>query len=222
MMATNGLLSGGGPLFGSAASGTGILGYTPATPSPTVKRGTVDVPMELAMHEGANKYENYVRAWPDLLDHYLNRIPEDTRSMADWGQEHWLTSGSTDTDPSMETWRGRGMWGDTPLPRTHLGPGRFQASRYLPAMSGAYDPRADITATTSRVTAGLPQPDVEGYKYEYPVYSWGGHEDPSYSYVGHTTADIGEYPYYPYMPYGGEAARSRNDRILVGQRLVPA
>jgi len=45
-MATTGLLSGGGPLFGTAASGGGILGYTPVTPSTTVKRGAVDVPME--------------------------------------------------------------------------------------------------------------------------------------------------------------------------------
>ena len=218
-MATNGLLSGGGPLFGTAASGAGILGYTPVTPSKTVKRGAVDVPMELAMHEGANKYENYVRAWPDLLHHYLNKIPTDTRSMADWGKHHWETQGSTETDPSMEAWRARGMWGDTPLPRTHLGPGRFQASRHLPGMAGDYDPRAGVTETT--YSAGLPQPDVEGYKYEYPVYQWGGTKQPEYTYAGHTTADIGEYPYYPYMPYGGEAARSRNDRILIGQRLVP-
>jgi len=218
-MATNGLLSGGGPLFGTAASGAGILGYTPVTPSKTVKRGAVDVPMELTMHEGANKYENYVRAWPDLLHHYLNKIPEDTRSMAEWGKAHWLTHGSTETDPSMEAWRARGMWGDTPLPRTHLGPGRFQASRHLPAIAGDYDPRAGVTETT--YSAGLPQPEVEGYKYEYPVYSWGGTEDPTYSYVGHTTADIGEYPYYPYEPTGAPL-RSRNDRVLIGQRLVPA
>jgi len=216
--------------LGADRSGTGpggILGYTPVTPSKTVRRGAVDVPMELTMHEGANKYENYVRAWPDLLNHYLNRIPEDKRSMAEWGKAHWEGQGSQETDAymaaqgktPMEAWRARGMWGDTPLPRTHLGPGRFQASRHLPGMPEAYDPRSGVTETT--YSAGLPQPDVEGYKYEYPVYSWGGTEDPSYSYVGHTTADIDEYPYYPYMPYGGEAARSRNDRILVGQRLVP-
>jgi len=89
-MATNGLLSSGGALFpstvrgpaGNLPKGQGILGYTPVVPSTTVRRGAVDVPMELAMHEGANKYENYVRAWPDLLHHYLNKIPEDTRSMA--------------------------------------------------------------------------------------------------------------------------------------------
>ena len=49
----------------------------------------------------------------------------------------------------------------------------------------------------------------------------GGTQQPEYSYAGHTTADISEYPYYPYMPYGGEAIRSRNDRVLIGQRLVP-
>ena len=89
-------------------------------------------------------------------------------------------------------------------------------------MAGDYDPRANITDTSVSVArAGLPQPEVEGYKYEYPVYEWGGAQMPEYSYAGHTTADIGEYPYYPYMPYGGQAARSRNDRILVGQRLIP-
>ena len=118
----------------------------------------------------------------------------------------------------MEAWRGRGMWGDTPLSRVELGPGRFQASRYLPGMPEAYDPREGVTETT--YSAGLPQPDVEGYKYEYPVYSWGGNQDPSYSYVGHTTADIDEYPYYPYEPTGAPL-RSRNDRVLIGQRLIP-
>ena len=234
-MATNGLLSSGGALFpstvrgpaGNLPSGQGILGYTPATPATTVSRGAVDIPMDLSMFEGSNKYANYVRAWPDLLNHYLNNIPTDTRSMADWGRHHWETTGQHETDAAMaakgktpmEAWRARGMWGDTPLSRVELGPGRFQASKYLPAMDADYDPRAGVTETT--YSAGLPQPEVEGYKYEYPVYQWGGHEDPNYTYAGHTTADIGEYPYYPYMPYGGEAARSRNDRILIGQRLIP-
>ena len=216
-----------GPGWLGADRTSGLLGYTPVVPSATVSRGAVDVPMGLTMHEGANKYENYVRAWPDLLNHYLNKIPEDTRSMAEWGKAHWEGQGSQETDAymaaqgktPMEAWRARGMWGDTPLPRTSLGPGRFQASRFLPGMPEAYDPRAGVTETT--YSTGLPQPDVEGYKYEYPVYEWGGNETPQYNYAGHTTADIDEYPYYPYMPYGGEAARSRNDRILVGQRLIP-
>ena len=213
-----------GPGWLGADRTSGLLGYTPVVPSATVSRGAVDIPMELAMHEGANKYENYVRAWPDLLHHYLNKIPEDTRSMAEWGKAHWEGQGSQETDAymaaqgktPMEAWRARGMWGDTPLPRTSLGPGRFQASRFLPGMPEAYDPRAGVTETT--YSAGLPQPDVEGYKYEYPVYDWD--RDTGYSYAGHTTADIGEYPYYPYEPIGSPL-RSRNDRVLIGQRLVP-
>jgi len=242
-MATTGLLESGGALFpstvrgpaGNIPSGQGILGYTPITPSKTVRRGAVDVPMDLAMFEGSNKYENYVRAWPDLLNHYLNRMPEDTSSMAEWGQRHWQDIGSRETDEymatprpgegyegktPMEAWRARGMWGDTPLSRVELGPGRFQASRYLPAtlQKGDYDPRAETGTTYS---AGVPMPDVVGYKYEYPVYEWGGNDDPRYTYAGHTTSDIEEYPYYPSMPYGGEAVRSKNDRILVNVRLVP-
>ena len=102
---------------------------------------------------------------------------------------------------------------------SRIGPEAFKASRYLPAMAGDYDPRAGVTETT--YSAGIPMPDVEGYKYAYPVYEWGGTDDPTYAYAGHTTADIDEYPYYPYMPYGGEAVRSRNDRISVGVRLIP-
>jgi hypothetical protein len=195
----------------------GLLGYTPVTPSKTVKRGAVDVPIELAMHEGANKYENYVRAWPDLLHHYLNNIPTDDISMADWGKQHWLTHGSTETDPSMEAWRGRGMWGDTPIPRTHLGPGRFQASKHLPAMDAEYDPRAGTTQTT--YSAGVPMPDVEGYKYAYRPYQW-SEENQRYEELAYNEFDQSKYPYYPYMPTGGRAP-DRNDRILVGVRLVP-
>ena len=224
-MATTGLLSSGGALFlstvrgpaGNLPSGQGILGYTPVTPSKTVKRGAVDVPIELAMHEGANKYENYVRAWPDLLNHYLNNIPTDDISMADWGKQHWLTHGSTETDPSMEAWRARGMWGDTPLPRTHLGPGRFQASRHLPAMDAAYDPRAGTTETT--YSAGVPMPDVEGYKYAYRPYQW-NQDNQRYEELAYNEFDQSKYPYYPYMPTGGRAP-DKNDRILVGVRLVP-
>jgi hypothetical protein len=67
-------------------------------------------------------------------------------------------------------------------------------------------------------TSGLPMPDVEGYKYEYPIYSYD--RDTGYSYVGSNTADIDKYPYYPYEPMG-EPLRSRNDRVLIGTRLVP-
>jgi len=197
-MATNGLLSGGAPLFGGGASDIGILGYTPTTPATTVAIGGFNIPLEQAMFEGANQYENYVRAHPDLMQYYMQNMPTDTRSMGDWGQAHWGNLGQ---------FEGR------------LGPEAFPASRFLPAMAGEYDPRESVAGTSA--TAGIPQPDVEGYKYEYPIYSWGGNEDPRYTYVGSTTSDINEYPYYPSMPYGGEELRSRNDRILIGHRLVP-
>jgi hypothetical protein len=233
-MATTGLLSAGGALFPSTArgpaghlpAGKGILGYTPVTPSTTVRRGAVDVPMDLSMFEGSNKYANYVRAWPDLLNHYLNNIPEDTQSMADWGREHWVGQGSKETDAymladkgktPMEAWRARGMWGDTPLPRTALGPGRFQASQYLPAMDAGYDPRAGTTETT--FSAGVPMPEVKGYKYAYRPYEW-DQGSQSYSELAYNEYDQSKYPYYPYMPSGGRAP-DKNDRILVGVRLVP-
>ena len=231
-MATTGLLSSGGALFPSAVrgpagnlpSGQGILGYTPITPSKTVTRGAVDVPMDLAMFEGANKYENYVRAWPDLLHHYLNKIPEDTRTMAEWGKEHWEVHGSKETDAymaeqdktPMQAWRARGMWGDTPLSRVELGPGRFQASKYLPSMAGTYDPRAGVTETT--YSAGIPMPDVEGYKYAYRPYEW-SQENQAYEELAYHEYDIDKYPYYPYLPTGGQAAGA--ERILAGVRLVP-
>ena len=209
---------------GHLERGKGLLGYTPITPSKTVQRGAVAVPMELAMHEGVNKYENYVRAWPDLLAHYLNRMPGDDSSMAEWGQKHWQDIGRLETDEymaaqgktPMQAWRARGMWGDTPLSRIQLGPGRFQASKHLPGMSGDYDPRSGVTATT--YSAGLPQPDVEGYKYAYRPYEW-NRETGAYEALTYNEFDINKYPYYPYLPTGGKAGDA--DRILAGVRLVP-
>jgi len=243
-MATTGLLSGlgqydtgaamagspsiwGGGWHGAERSGSGpggILDYTPATPSTTVRRGAVDVPMDLTMFEGANKYENYVRAWPDLLNHYLNKMPADDSSMAEWGQKHWEDLGQYETDAAMaekgktpmEAWRARGMWGDAPLSRVELGPGRFQASRYLPSMPEAFDPRAGVTET--QYSAGVPMPDVEGYKYAYRPYEW-SRELGGYQELAYDEYDISKYPYYPYLPTGGQAAGA--ERILAGVRLVP-
>ena len=109
------------------------------------------------------------------------------------------------------------MWGDTPLPRTALGPGRFQASRYLPAMDAAYDPREGTTETT--YSAGVPMPDVEGYKYAYRPYQW-NQDNQRYEELAYNEFDQSKYPYYPYLPTGGKAP-DRNDRILAGVRLVP-
>ena len=193
---TTGILGAGGPLFGSAAGNMGSLAYTPVTPSTTVRRAGFDVPLEMAMHEGSNKYENYVRAYPDLLSHYIDNISEDDRSMAEWGKHHWDTHGGDGS--------------------SRIGPEAFKASRYLPAMAGDYDPRVGVTETT--YSAGIPMPDVEGYKYAYRPYEW---SDASHAYeeLAYDEFDIDKYPYYPYLPTGGRAGDA--DRILAGVRLVP-
>ena len=120
-----------------------------------------------------------------------NTIP----NIVDWGQRHWDYHGSPEGRnlPTIKQTNPNISMGDT----IDLGP-----------------------SATKIGTSGLPMPDVEGYKYEYPIYSWGGTEDPSYSYVGSNATDIDEYPYYPYQPTG-EPVRSRNDRVLIGVRLVP-
>ena len=195
---TTGLLGAGGPLFGSAAGNMGSLAYTPVTPSTTVRRAGFDVPLEMAMHEGSNKYENYVRAYPDLLSHYIDNIPGDDRSMAEWGKAHWDEHGEGSS---------------------RIGPEAFKASRFLPAtlMGGDYDPR-DAASTTTAYTAGIPMPDVEGYKYAYRPYEWSP-ENSAYEELAYHEYDIEKYPYYPYLPTGGRAGDA--DRILAGVRLVP-
>ena len=83
------------------------------------------------------------------------------------------------------------------------------------------------TASTSGVSAGLPMPDVPGYKYEYPKYTWrsaGGGEAGAWEEAG-TEADIDKYPYYPYFPGSmGDEIRDDDDKVvphmLVGVRLI--
>jgi len=177
-------------IWGGASGGAGILGYTPGSAAPA-PMPTYKNPVRT----GGTIYGNYVRNYPDLLAAFRdesNTIP----NIVDWGKQHWQTFGQNNPSrilPTIKQTNPNISLGDT----IDLGP-----------------------SATKIGTAGLPMPDVEGYKYEYPVYSWGGTEDPSYSYVGHTTADIDEYPYYPYEPTGAPL-RSRNDRVLIGQRLVP-
>jgi hypothetical protein len=74
-------------------------------------------------------------------------------------------------------------------------------------------------ARVSVGTSGLPMPDVEGYKYVYNAYDW-NRDNNAYEPIAAKYHNIDEYPYYPYMPYGGEAP-NRNGRILVGTSIVP-
>ena len=177
-------------MWGGASGGTGILGYTPGSAAPP-PMPTYSNPVRT----GGTIYGNYVRNYPDLLAAFKdpsNSIP----NIVDWGKSHWDTFGQNNPSrilPTIKQTNPNISMGDT----IDLGP-----------------------SATKIGTSGLPMPDVEGYKYEYPIYSWGGTEDPSYSYVGSNATDIDEYPYYPYQPTG-EPVRSRNNRVLIGVRLVP-
>ena len=177
-------------MWGGASGGTGILGYTPGSAAPP-PMPTYSNPVRT----GGTIYGNYVRNYPDLLAAFKdpsNSIP----NIVDWGKSHWDTFGQNNPSrilPTIKQTNPNISMGDT----IDLGP-----------------------SATKIGTSGLPMPDVEGYKYEYPIYSWGGTEDPSYSYVGSNASDIDEYPYYPYQPTG-EPVRSRNNRVLIGVRLVP-
>ena len=177
-------------IWGQASGGAGILGYTPGSAAPT-PMPTYKNPVRT----GGTIYGNYVRNYPDLLAAFKdpsNSIP----NIVDWGKSHWDTFGQNNPSrilPTIKQTNPNISMGDT----IDLGP-----------------------SATKIGTSGLPMPDVEGYKYEYPIYSWGGTEDPSYSYVGSNATDIDEYPYYPYQPTG-EPVRSRNNRVLIGVRLVP-
>ena len=205
---------------GQARSATpGILNYTPGAtppldiPDPWAGYPTSDpqgrrMPPNLySPFVGGNPYGNYVRNYPEVMAAFESEANEKT-NIADFGKHHW-----------------EGMGGP------HLENRILPSSTYNDPWNSIYGVSSAVylgdimdthPSTTSPIGAsGLPQPDVEGYKYEYPIYAWGGNDDPRYSYVGSNTADIDEYPYYPYMPEGGEAARSRNSRILIGHRLVP-
>ena len=170
----------------------GILHYAP-------NANLLPAPTASPTFLGGTPYGNYVRMWPDLMKAFQDPNQTGSQNISDWGRAHWETFG---------------QWNPT-----RLAAGRPEDLPVSTAISLG-DTMDTGGARVSVGTSGLPMPDVEGYKYEYPIYSWGGTEDPTYSYVGSNTADIDEYPYYPYQPTGAPV-RSRNDRVLIGVRLVP-
>ena len=183
-------------IWGEASGGPGILGYTPPGFTPGVGVGAPMPTYQAPKFTGGTPYGNYVRQWPDLMTAFKdksNTIP----NIADWGKSHWETFGQ---------WE----------------PGRVAGGRPedLPVNPNiALGDVIDLGGAATKVgSSGLPMPDVEGYKYEYPIYSYD--KDTGYSYVGSNATDIDEYPYYPYQPTG-EPVRSRNNRVLIGVRLVP-
>ena len=143
---------------------------------------------------GGTIYGNYVRNYPDLLAAFKdpsNSIP----NIEDWGKSHWDSFGKNNPGrilPTIKQTNPNISMGDT----IDLGP-----------------------SATKIGTSGLPMPDVEGYKYAYRPYEWHP-ENNQYEELAYNEFDIDKYPYYPYLPTGGQA-EDRNGRILVGLRLVP-
>ena len=193
------------PISQPLAPGISAVDYSPWSPAAQARSATPGIlnyvpnanplaaPTASPTFMGGTPYGNYVRNYPDLMAAFQNPNQTGSQNIQDWGKWHWLGHGQGEgrTLPSVV---------DSPI---SLG-----------------DTMDTGGARVSVGTSGLPMPDVEGYKYEYPIYSWGGNEDPSYSYVGSNASDIDEYPYYPYQPTG-EPVRSRNSRVLIGVRLVP-
>ena len=193
------------PITQPTAPGISAVDYSPWSPEAQARSALPGIlnyapnanmlpaPTASPTFTGGTQYGNYVRNYPDLMAAFkdpASTIP----NIQDFGKWHWPAHG-----------QGEGRI---------LPPVPVNTPISLPDVT-------DTGGSAARVgVSGLPMPDVEGYKYEYPIYSWGGNEDPTYSYVGSNTADIDEYPYYPYQPTG-EPARSRNDRVLIGVRLVP-
>jgi len=179
---------------GQARSATpGILNYVPnANPLPA--------PTASPTFQGGTQYGNYVRHWPDLIKAFQNPDQTGPQNIVDWGKRHWEDHGQYNPTRALH------------------GPSTFTAN---PAVS-----LGDITdaggAGTRVGTSGLPMPDVEGYKYVYPRYSWDN--DAGWTQTG-TEVDIDKYEYFPYFPGNVGDRRTKDGRVvehmLVGVQLVP-
>ena len=144
--------------------------------------------------QGGTQYGNYVRNYPDLMAAFQNPNQTGSQNIQDWGKWHWLTHGQHN-------------------------PSRILPSKPTDSPISLGDTMDTGGARVSEGTSGLPMPDVEGYKYVYNAYQW-NQDNQAYEPIAAKYHDIDEYPYYPYMPLGGEAP-NRNGRILVGTSLVP-
>ena len=146
---------------------------------------------------GGTQYGNYVRNYPDLMAAFQNPNQTGSQNIQDWGKEHWLTFG------------------------------QYEPSRILPPKpTNTPISLGDTTQTggarVSVGSAGLPMPDVEGYKYVYPRYSWDN--DAGWMQTGHES-DIDKYEYFPYFPGKVGDRRTKDGRVvqhmLVGVQLIP-
>ena len=185
-----------------AAAGITAADYAPPSSPGLLSYTRPPVPDVPVNFRGGSTFGNYVRKYPDLMADFLsNKDKHGKTNLADYGRMHW------------------DRWGKDAGSRT-LG----MESPYL-SLADQMDYPFDASGTTA--TAGLPMPDVPGYRYEYPKFTWrdpGGGEEGAWESAG-TEKDIDKYGYYPYFPGSmrtsimddeGEALR----HILVGVRLI--
>lgn len=106
-----------------------------------------------------------------------------------------------------------GLLGYTPKSIPH-----YAGPRSLPAFGAS----TATTSSTASPAGSLAMPDVDGYKYAYIPWQWSP-ENSRYEQLAFNVWDQTQYPYFPYMPTGGQVIRDGNraNRILVGFRLVP-
>jgi hypothetical protein len=184
------------------AAGITEADYAPPSPLGLLSYTRPPVPNVPLNFQGGSIFGNYVRKYPDLMADFLsNRDKHGKTNLADYGRMHW------------------DRWGKAAGSRT-LG----EASPYL-SLADQMDYPFDAGGSTA--TAGLPMPSVEGYRYEYPKYTWrdaGGGEAGAWESAG-TEKDIDKYGYYPYFPGSmADEIRDEDDKILrhilVGVRLI--
>jgi hypothetical protein len=185
-----------------AAAGITAADYAPTSPLGLLSYARPPVPDVPVSFRGGSTFGNYVRKYPDLMADFLsNKDKHGKTNIADYGRMHWDRHGKAAGSRTL------GM-----------------ESPYL-SLADQMDYPFDASGSTA--TAGLPMPDVPGYRYEYPHYTWdggGGGEAAKWVASG-TEKDIDKYGYYPYFPGSMDDAIYDDDDeslrdILVGIRLV--
>jgi len=146
---------------------------------------------------GGSQYGNYVRNYSDLMAAFQDPNQTGSQNIQDWGKEHWLAFGQHN-------------------------PGRILPPKPTNTPISLGDTTQTGGARVSVGSAGLPMPDVEGYKYVYPRWSWDN--DAGWTQTG-TESDIDKYEYFPYFPGNVGDRRTKDGRVvehmLVGLQLIP-
>ena len=183
------------------AAGITAADYAPPSPLGLLSYTRPSVPDVPLNFQGGSIFGNYVRKYPDLMADFLsNRDKHGKTNLADYGRMHWRDFGKAAGSRTLG-----------------------EASPYLSLADQMPYP---FDASGSTATAGLPMPDVPGYRYEYPRYTWRreGDDEAMWHSAG-TEKDIDRFGYYPYFPGSMRDAIYDDDEkelrdILVGIKLI--